>query len=300
MKHDHDIVDSALNTLRSGSWTGSFNPQLEEKLMQEFDRNRSSSRVARHPVWAAAIAILVLGGGAFAAGGGIDMIKSLFVTVEVAGEQLHVELQPVGDNTYEGSLETQTADGRQANIHVRRQEQGDDRKEMYVNVNVSDDGSEQQEVSEVKMQRMMPGDLGPAADQTYTVEDLGDAEPVHTWTSTAGDARGIYLIPEEAEARVRIFSVTTPAEGDATVRMLTRLPAGDEWLATPTVSVDDKDVITLTWESGDGEEKQRRVIKLVDRVSKDPADLQHGINLEVPGTEFKIKVSDEAPAQQPQ
>ena len=73
MNRDRDMVDSALGSLRSVQYDGpSYDPQLEERLMKEFDQTTVSRRFAHRPAVAAALGILVLGGGAIAAGGGVQ------------------------------------------------------------------------------------------------------------------------------------------------------------------------------------------------------------------------------------
>ena len=87
MRNEHDPVDSALQSLGGQKWPGaSHNPKLEDKLMRAFEDKRSTSRIRRHPLLAACLALLVLGSFGFAAAGGIEMVRSWFVTIEVNGE----------------------------------------------------------------------------------------------------------------------------------------------------------------------------------------------------------------------
>lgn len=110
--------------------------------MKEYTKTTASRSFMHRPAIAAALGFLVLGGGAFAAGGGIEYIKSLFVTVEIDGQSTQIELQPIGDNQYEGTLETQTQDGRDAHVVVRRLEGDPNEKRMSVNVNLTGDNTE--------------------------------------------------------------------------------------------------------------------------------------------------------------
>jgi hypothetical protein len=87
VRNEHDPVDSALQSLGGQKWPGaSHNPKLEDKLMRAFENRGSVSRIRRHPLLAACLAVLVLGSLGFAAAGGIEMVRSWFVTIEVNGE----------------------------------------------------------------------------------------------------------------------------------------------------------------------------------------------------------------------
>ena len=87
MQRQHDPVESTLQSLGNEQWPGpGCNHELEKRLMREFDNKNVVSRIRRHPALAACLAVLVLGSFGFTAAGGIDMVKSWFVTVEVDGE----------------------------------------------------------------------------------------------------------------------------------------------------------------------------------------------------------------------
>ncbi len=291
MLPDHDPVDRALESLRVSSWTPTNpNPLLEEKLMQEFSKNRTSRFVARRPALVIACAAFLIGGGAFAAAGGVDLIKRLFVTVDIAGTPVQLELQPVGDNTYEGSLDTQIGEGRQAQIHVKRVEAHPNELNTQVHVNVTDGGAQIENESHVAIGKSF--NFGPESSTTYTAADLGEAEPVHEWTAANGDGRAIYLIPTD-DRQIRVFSVTTTTDGTASVKMLTKLPAGMGFDETPEVAVDDNGMITMTWGSEEGDQAHRREIRLIDRQSGDPADLKDLLNLATPDGEIKVKIDTE-------
>ena len=90
MPDKHDIVDGALQSLADQRWPGAHhNPELECKLMQAYDTQKSKNVLFRHPLIAACLAVLVLGSFGFAAAGGVEMIKALFVKVEVDGVEIH-------------------------------------------------------------------------------------------------------------------------------------------------------------------------------------------------------------------
>lgn len=256
--------------------------------MQEFSKDRSSRFVTRRPALVAACAFLLVGGGAFAAAGGIDLIKSLFVTVDINGQPVQLELQPVGENTYEGALDTEMADGRQAKIRVKRVDNGSTEHKTHVNVNLSDDDSVTENDSRIEIRKGFT--MGTDPGETFTMDDVGDAQPIHEWTNAAGQGRALYLIETE-DGKVSAFSVTTTAEGTVIVRRLAQLPAEAGFDTAPEVSVDEKDMITLNW----GGENEKRVIKLIDRYSDNPADLANPLSVDTPDGEIKVKLHMEEP-----
>lgn len=260
--------------------------------MQEFSSNRTSRFVARRPALVIACAAFLIGGGAFAAAGGVDLIKRLFVTVDIAGTPVQLELQPIGDNTYEGSLDTQIGEGRQAKIHVKRVEAQPNELNTQVHVNVTDGDGDAQIENEKQVSIGRNFNFGPESNAACTAADLGDAEPVHEWTAANGDARAIYLIPTD-DRQIRVFSVTTTIDGTARVKLLTRLPADMGFDETPEVAVDQNGMITMTWASEEGDRANQRVIKLIDRQSGNPADLKDLLNLATPDGEIKVKIDAE-------
>ena len=87
MLHNPDSVDRALESLGRRAWPGAtVDPELESKLMREFQPHARAPFLARHRVLVPLVAILLLGSAAFAAAGGIRLIRSLFVTTRVNGQ----------------------------------------------------------------------------------------------------------------------------------------------------------------------------------------------------------------------
>lgn len=88
---DHsDPVDRALQSLGGRQWTGNaVNPELEQRLMQSFGTRPATSLLARHRVLIPVVAILAVATAGFAAVGGMELIKSWFMTVAVNGNVVH-------------------------------------------------------------------------------------------------------------------------------------------------------------------------------------------------------------------
>jgi hypothetical protein len=259
--------------------------------MKEFDQTTVSRRFAHRPAVAAALGILVLGGGAFAAGGGIQYIKSLFVTVEIDGQQVDVELQPQADGSHEGELITTLPDGRDAVVQVRKTENADaGEHEMRVEVNL-DDGDQMTQDVNVSKRRVNVG--GPT---NGTVEDLGDAEPVHEWTTAAGTDRALYLIEDKAGENLSVFTTAIEEGGALSVKRLATLPA-ERFEGTPEVSVDESGLISIKWTSGEAGNENVRQIKLMDVSSDNPAtmhvELKAALDQAMEDSPVKVKVHPE-------
>ncbi len=90
MHNQSDPVDQALKSLGGQQWPGEHhNNELEERLMQHTD-STNGTRWNRPRLVAAGLAVLVLGSAGFAAAGGVDVVRSWFVTVEVNGNVVEV------------------------------------------------------------------------------------------------------------------------------------------------------------------------------------------------------------------
>ncbi len=245
MNKQRDPVDSALDLLRSDEWTGSaYNPELENRLMQEFNRPKSTMRLGRSAWILAAVALVAVSGVSFAAVGGVEKIKTWFVTVEFDGQSRQVELSDDGEAVF--TIETE--DGTTAQVHVKRSEESG-RRSIEASVTTEDGFSERKEVC--KKVRVTVGDDEPEG--TYTLEDIGDAEPIHTWTDDQDVERELYMLPNEEDEGALIYLVAYDDEETPEVRQLAATPhieVTDEF--DPKVSVDDNGMITVKIDDGMG------------------------------------------------
>jgi hypothetical protein len=260
--------------------------------MNQFSTQQSSTSARRRIGPVVALAVVLVGGGAFAAAGGIDMIRSLFVTVELQGQPVQLELQPVAENTYEGSMTTQLEDGRNADIHVVRTDPDENSRQMEVRVAVSgEDGEgdgERQVTQEVHHKKMKVGRPDPNA--TFTLNDLGGTEPIHTWTNEQGEAKAVYTVNNAEKGLLEIYSTLGKADGSTVVKQLAQLPA-DVFEGTPEVTVADNGDLRLVWDSGEGEQGNRREIRLRDKNSLTKHDEEIDIEAGPPGATIKLRMS---------
>ncbi len=214
MHHDHDPVDRALQSLRSQAWTGNpFNPQLEEKLMQEFTKNQSPRTFMKMPVWIAATLGVLLAGGA--ATGTVALVRSWLVTVQIGDQQFQFQT----DESGEGTMQVQTEDGRTANVHVQRVEGDNGAAETNVNVDVEGNGT-----SEQRVMRIATGGAGKA-ERIASVEDLAGTEPIASWAGADGTNYAAHLVAQKDGELQTLFIATTTADGTQTIRRITDLPA---------------------------------------------------------------------------
>ena len=92
MQDQLDPVDGALESLKGRTWPGSNdNEETRNKLMQEYQSKRASSRLGRRGMVIAALGILILGGAGFAAAGGVEVVRGWFITVEVNGKVIDLD-----------------------------------------------------------------------------------------------------------------------------------------------------------------------------------------------------------------
>lgn len=281
MTEHRDPVDSALDTLRSEDWTAqSYNPDLENRLMQHFGTNDQRSRF-RHPrTVAIGVALLAVSGVTFAATGGVETIRSWFVTVEINGQQTEVALDPNG----EAEFDIQTDDGDTANIHIQRTESADQGHTMRIDVCKTDDANTRKEVV-----RMVRG-VRPGLDQTeYTLDDLGSAEPLHTWQDARGGRHEVYILPGVDGEGSRVFLVSRDeADSEPSVRLIASPQISLLGLdGQPDVSVDEQGLISIRSDDGQGRAGE---IKLRIAAGESAEDLARAASVATPDGQIKITV----------
>jgi len=287
VKSNHDLVDHALDLLRADAPGGgpSLNPQLENRLMQRYDARSTTPRpmFARPAVIAAAL--LAVTGVTFATAGGIQRIKSWFVTVEVGDQTVHLR---VGDNE-EASMISESDDGVRTHVTVNKgaTEHGDD----MTKVRVVQDRDGGKNITESVMVRGH-GPAGPESE--YSLEDIGDAQPAKTWTDSAGLMNEIYIVPAAKGDGAQVFYVSAIDTPEMRIHRLAE-PQG-QWFGegvTHDVSVTDDGVITLRAQFPDGgEEVMKLKFRSRTRIGKDEPIDEKGVRVETPDGKVKIKIEE--------
>src|SRR5262245_26728296 len=242
MPREHDSVDRALAAQRCESLTPpTFNPELDEYLMREFD-SRRTVRASRRPLVACA-AVVLIAGVAFAAAGGVSKLRTWMVHIEMGDQGARI-LVPEGGS---GSMIIENDDGGRTTIDVSKASADDGGDTTRVQIVRRGESSEEESVAEIVRQRGFADEEDIAG---YTLDDLGDAEPVYRWDS-GGTGYEVYFVPAAEGDLVQVFLVATDPAGNAAVQRLAEVPAdrlGDE----PQISVDDQGVLTIKNDDGNG------------------------------------------------
>ena len=150
MRTELDPADRALQALRGQQWSGdSFNLELEKKLMAAYETHKPATHMGRYRVVVPVLAILVIAGVAFAAAGGVALVKSWLVTTKLNGAVVDtravvpnedgsakfsvpvgppssgtqvVEMSIAGDDSGGTKTVTVTSDGNTAEVEIKPQE----------------------------------------------------------------------------------------------------------------------------------------------------------------------------------
>ncbi|MBN2564040.1 MAG: hypothetical protein JXQ75_24260 [Phycisphaerae bacterium] len=290
MPYEQDPVDQAIKSLRSQAWPGeSHNIELEERLMRESQSNCSVSRLGRHRVLAAALAVLVLGSVGFAAAGGVDMVKNWLLRVEINGQVTEVQLDENGEKTFT----INTDDGGTATVDIKKAVSPDEGEMTRVRITKTNDlaGDERRAewVTKVRVGDEQQIGIDPEKPD-LTLADLGGAQPIKKWAGEDGLVSELYILPDEQGQGSRVLIVTTNEDGEAHVRLVATTPRpllldGFE----PDVQVNDDGLVTITLENGQG---QVQVIKARAKRPGPGDAIPDGLKLETPDGEIKVRVQE--------
>lgn len=130
MHENHDPLDRALSSLRSQQWTGqSHRTKLEEELMNQFNSRHSTTSVHKHRTLIASLAVLLIGGVGFAATGGTETVRRIFVTLKLAGpngEEVQGVVIEMLEEGVDGpvTIDLDMGDGQQGTVVLHRIEPG--------------------------------------------------------------------------------------------------------------------------------------------------------------------------------
>lgn len=237
MHRDRDPVDGAIEALRNEDWTqDSINPKLEEKLMNEYRSQSPTNHSIRRRTLVALSAVLLIGGGTFAATGGVETIRQWLVQVEING-QVH---EMLADENGVGIFTIDTEDGGQAEVQVEFADTPEEGESRTIRIQASSPAGEGIEDVEMlcKRQVRVAGQASP--DQEYTIEDLGDTQPALTWEQD-GTTQAVYILPnsEEEGEGFKVLLAATATDGETTVFLVA---------APPVALPDDPDALNIDFD----------------------------------------------------
>lgn len=280
MTRRKDPIDSALEMLRSDEWSAeTFSPDLENRVMQQFNNRPSGARFGKSSSLLLALAFVAIGGVTFAAAGGVAAVQKWLVRVEVNGQVTEVALDENGEQTFTVATE----DGGTATIHVQ-QSTSPDGETTRISVKATNDGNETEEVVKaVRSTRM------GVPESNFDLDDLGDAEPLAEWTNQAGEDNELYILASEEGSGSRIFFVTYPEYGDPEVRLAGSPPMQlvGEGIDTQ-VQVSDNGTVSITVDDGSGNVRQ---LKLRFAMGDSADDLPCDVRVQTSDGAIKVRVT---------
>lgn len=306
MTTDTDPIESAMSSLRSQPWTGeTYNKDLEEKLMREFHTHKPSSRISRHRTLIATLAVLLVGGAAFAAAGGADVVKKFFLDIRIIvrgpdGTVFDgvVELEPVEGEEGTAAATLDLGDGGQTTIEIQEVSASElagadipDGEEMtMMTVSLSGLSAEEAEMAKERtIEFMATVHTGKEPiEQTEILEQIAEAEIVVPWTDDNGDDRELYIVREYGEdgtSVVKIFGSRWTEEGDEvfdTLGMVTHLDS--LIVEAPTIEFHKDRLTSMTVLCEDGEERVIRFDPDRPHLEGEPATVQITIEGHESGT----------------
>lgn len=280
MTRREDPVDSALEMLRADDWSAeTLSPDLENRVMQQFNNRPPASRFGHSRSLLLALAFVAIGGVTFAAAGGVAAVQKWLVRVEINGEVTEVALDENGEQTF--TIDTE--DGGTATVHVQ-QSTSPDGETTRIAIQASGDGTDEKEVCKVirKVRTGLP-------ESTFSLDDLGDAEPLAEWTDQAGNDNELYILPTEEGTGSRIFFVTYFEDSDPEVRLAgsPRMQLVGEGIDT-LVQVSDNGTVSITVDDGSGEVRQ---IKLRIAMGDSFDEMPHDIRVQTSDGAIKVRVT---------
>ncbi len=287
MRRERDPVDSALELLRSESWTAEpWNPDLENQLMNSIDPKPRAGVNGRH-VGLAAVALVAVSGAAFAATGGIARIQK-WLNIEINGVSQSVPLDENGRSQFT----VQTEDGGEALVEVERTGTPEEGQQTRIRVTkgAGEDGGMQvnEEVEAVQVRRTGHDGM-ELTGEVSAAELAADATLLKEWTDKAGAAWSLYS-QADGDVELRYYLVRAGETGEAKVITLPLAPPamGD---VQPQVTVGDDGMIEVRFDDGAG---RVAVMKIAHRSSDQAGPLPEIVapGISTPDGRLRIRVSE--------
>ena len=252
--------------------------------MNAYKPHEPASRFGRRRTLFTALMVLVIAGGTFAATGGFERIRKWLVTVEINGQVHDFEIDEDGVGTF--TLET--VDGGQAEVQVQMANSLDEGELTNVEIRMATPQTE--DVKKVIMKRKICGHApDDGSTEAYTLEDLGDAEPLSEWQANDLQHR-IYVVPN-AEGQgegFKIFLVTTDADGNTTVDLMGAPPVAlPDNMDNVDVEIDDQGILTLRIVTGEGREMVMK-LRSCEATDETEVELEDPLSMSTPDGEITV------------
>lgn len=263
--------------------------------MREFHTHKPSARISRHRMLIATLAVLLVGGAAFAAVGGADGVKRFFVNVRIvmigSDGTVHdtvVELEKIDGEEGTATATLDLGDGEQATLEIQEVNVSQlggvdiDGGEEAAMVTISLSGL-QADHADTKTERTIElmatlhtGD--EPIEQTEVLEQIADAEIVVPWTDSDGDEREVYIVREEGEdgtSVVKLFGSRWTEDDEEVFDMLGIVMQLDSLIVdAPTIEIHKDRVTSVTVLCEDGQERTLRIGRNAKAKKSDPETVQ--------------------------
>jgi len=282
MNPGNDPVDKVFDSLRTQSWSAdSYDPDLEKQLMQEFQRKHSVSGFARTRGFVIAMAVLAIGGGAYATSSAI--LRLMHVTVEIDGETTEFDLASNG----EASFRVETADGGTADVTIKSTEGENGEQMRQINVTAADGDMENQEVVKTIRKRQN------ADPEPINWGVIADAEPVGNWMDADGVYHELYAIASDQGGGSRLYMGVDPEADDGQLFLLAELLV-DLTEFDLSISAGEDGVISIGADDGEGRELalKFRVGGEGDNADQLAEELAGDLTVASPDGTVRIKIRD--------
>lgn len=276
-----DPVDNALDALRTETWSAApLTPEQETLLMQQADKQMKQRGPQSYRALIAAIAVIAVGGAAFAATDGVSRLRTWLFDVEVAPGTNAKILVHDGQT---GTMIIEDDDGTITEIEARADELEDGGTRAKVTVRKSDDIGETEDVHEVIRVR------GEGPVETVSLDVLKDAELLTDWFDETERVVEVYAVSKKGDKKAQLYVVTEGFEPLPDRRIIASPKVLALFLETkPVVTVDKAGTIGIEFDAGD----EVAMFKFATGMttSDDTPDVDGPIEIESADGEMRIRV----------
>jgi hypothetical protein len=252
--------------------------------MREFHTKRTSTGIRKHRTLVATLAVVLISGAGFAAAGGVEAVKTLFVKVKIIGPDGTVydsTLAPVELQGDTATMTLDTAEGEQATVTIERVDAGD----LVDDPDVAP--GEEMTMLSVSLEGVLAGEAPAGGEHTVEIVALAAgqepvdqmdilrqidlAEVVVPWDDADGEPRELYIVRTgggEKPVGFELFSSRFLDNGDTVYDAVGHICGSlSEATEIGAVDVDENGAVTMTLLTEDGEERTINLNKADDPAS---------------------------------